>query len=144
MDTPVFDVVNMFSQSSISAVPIIDENGKVLNLYETVDVIVRKLFQTLEALTEQVQALVKSGSYYNLDMTMSTALNMRSPDFPGVVTCTSTDSLASLLSLIKARRVHRLVVVEGEVIKFMNFYNIHSFFSSKKRKKVGRGDGCSE
>jgi len=98
MDTPVFDVVNMFSGSSISAIPIIDSNGKVLNLYETVDVI----------------ALVKSGSYYNLDMTICTALNMRSPDFPGVVTCTSTDSLASLLSLIKTRRVHRLVVVEGE------------------------------
>jgi 5'-AMP-activated protein kinase, regulatory gamma subunit len=49
-------------------------------------------------------------------MTMGTALNMRSTDFPGVVTCTSTDSLASLLSLIKTRRVHRLVVVEGEVI----------------------------
>jgi len=98
MDTPVFDVVNTFSQSSISAVPIIDASGRVLNLYETVDVI----------------ALVKSGSYYNLDMTISTALNMRSPDFPGVVTCSSTDSLASLLSLIKTRRVHRLVVVEGE------------------------------
>lgn len=98
METPVFDVVNTFSGSSISAVPIIDANGRVLNLYETVDVI----------------ALVKSGSYYNLDMTISTALNMRSPDFPGVVTCTSTDSLASLLSLIKTRRVHRLVVVEGE------------------------------
>jgi 5'-AMP-activated protein kinase regulatory gamma subunit len=41
MDTPVFDVVNMFSGSSISAVPIVDGNGKVLNLYETVDVIVR-------------------------------------------------------------------------------------------------------
>jgi len=98
MDTPVFDVVNMFSGSSISAVPIIDSNGKVLNLYETIDVI----------------SLVRSGSYYKLDMMMSTALNMRSPDFPGVVTCTSTDSLASLLSLLKTRRVHRVVVIEGE------------------------------
>jgi len=38
--TPVFDVVHMFSERSISAVPIIDENGIVVNLYETVDVIV--------------------------------------------------------------------------------------------------------
>jgi hypothetical protein len=30
----------MFSEQGISAVPIVDENGKVLNLYETVDVIV--------------------------------------------------------------------------------------------------------
>lgn len=41
MDTPVFDVVHMFSERSISAVPIIDEDGVVVNLYETVDVIVR-------------------------------------------------------------------------------------------------------
>jgi len=31
----------MFSERGISAVPIIDENGVVVNLYETVDVIVR-------------------------------------------------------------------------------------------------------
>lgn len=31
----------MFSERSISTVPIIDEDGVVVNLYETVDVIVR-------------------------------------------------------------------------------------------------------
>jgi 5'-AMP-activated protein kinase regulatory gamma subunit len=36
----VSDVVHMFSGRSISAVPIIDEEGVVVNLYETVDVIV--------------------------------------------------------------------------------------------------------
>jgi hypothetical protein len=40
----VFDVVHMFSEQGISAVPIVDENGKVLNLYETVDVIVSGSF----------------------------------------------------------------------------------------------------
>jgi CBS domain-containing protein len=40
LQTTVFDVVHMFSEQGISAVPIVDENGKVLNLYETVDVIV--------------------------------------------------------------------------------------------------------
>ena len=40
LDTTVFDVVHMFSERGISAVPIIDENGVVVNLYETVDVIV--------------------------------------------------------------------------------------------------------
>lgn len=40
LSTPVFDVVHMFSERSISAVPIIDEDGVVVNLYETVDVMV--------------------------------------------------------------------------------------------------------
>lgn len=40
MNTTVFDVVHMFSEHGISAVPILDEEGVVINLYETVDVIV--------------------------------------------------------------------------------------------------------
>lgn len=98
LNTPVFDVVHMFSERAISAVPIIDEEGVVVNLYETVDVI----------------TLVRLGAYQSLDLTISEALNQRSPDFPGVVICTASDSLGTLLQLIKRRRVHRLVVVEGE------------------------------
>ncbi|KAJ7169941.1 CBS-domain-containing protein [Mycena filopes] len=60
LNTRVFDVVHMFSERSISAVPIIDEDGIVVDMQ----------------------------------------LKTRSPDFLGV--------------LIKKRRVHRLVVVEGE------------------------------
>ncbi|KAG2120971.1 CBS-domain-containing protein [Suillus discolor] len=98
LDTPVFDVVHMFSERAISAVPIIDQDGVVVNLYETVDVI----------------TLVRLGAYQSLDLTISEALNQRSPDFPGVVICTAGDSLGTLLELIKKRRVHRLVVVEGD------------------------------
>jgi len=98
LNTPVFDVVHMFSERSISAVPIINEEGIVVNLYETVDVI----------------TLVRLGAYQSLDLKISEALNQRSPDFPGVVICTASDSLGTLLQLIKKRRVHRLVVVEGD------------------------------
>ncbi|KAG6878385.1 hypothetical protein C0993_007567 [Termitomyces sp. T159_Od127] len=98
LNTPVFDVVHMFSERSISAVPIIDEEGLVVNLYETVD----------------VMTLVRLGAYQSLDLTISEALKQRSPDFPGVVICTASDSLGTLFQLIKKRRVHRLVVVEGE------------------------------
>lgn len=98
MSTPVFDVVHEFSGRGISAVPIIDEDGIVVNLYETVDVI----------------TLVRLGAYQSLDLTIGQALNERSPDFPGVVICTASDSLGTLLQLINKRRVHRLVVVEGE------------------------------
>ncbi|WWC70104.1 uncharacterized protein I206_104051 [Kwoniella pini CBS 10737] len=97
MQTTVFDVVHMFSEQGISAVPIVDDNGKVLNLYETVDVI----------------TLVRNGAYTSLDLTISQALKQRAVDFPGVVTCSPKDSLSAIFSLIKIRRVHRLVVVQG-------------------------------
>lgn len=40
LSTPVFDVVHMFSKLSISAVVILDANGIVVNIYETIDIIV--------------------------------------------------------------------------------------------------------
>jgi 5'-AMP-activated protein kinase regulatory gamma subunit len=49
LKTRVFDVVHMFSERAISAVPIIDEEGVVVNLYETVDVIVSPIPLTLRA-----------------------------------------------------------------------------------------------
>ncbi|ADV20385.1 nuclear protein SNF4 [Cryptococcus gattii E566] len=98
MKTTVFDVVHMFSEQGISAVPIVDDQGKVLNLYETVDVI----------------TLVRNGAYTSLDLTIAQALKQRAVDFAGVVTCSPKDSLSAIFSLIKIRRVHRLVVVAGQ------------------------------
>ena len=120
MNTTVFDVVHMFSERGISAVPIIDENGVVVNLYETVDVIVSILRGAILSILNRslVQTLVRLGAYQSLDLTIAEALNQRSPDFPGVVICTASDSIGTLLQLIKKRRVHRLVVVEGEVCNF--------------------------
>jgi len=119
LNTPVFDVVHMFSERAISAVPIINEEGIVVNLYETVDVIVRP-FQPLPWDTSNFSSgiyktLVRLGAYQSLDLKISEALNQRSPDFPGVVVCSPSDSLGTFLQLLKLRRVHRLVVVEGEV-----------------------------
>ena len=123
LSTPVFDLVHMFSKRGISAVPIVDEDGIVVNLYETVDVIVSVPVASYlrEAMANDIspssveQTLVRLGAYQSLDLTVSEALHQRSPDFPGVVICTASDSLGTLMQLIKKRRVHRLVVVEGEV-----------------------------
>lgn len=43
LDTPVFDVVHMFSERGISAVPIVDADGSVIDMYEAVDIVVRPL-----------------------------------------------------------------------------------------------------
>lgn len=98
LDTTVFDVVHMFSERGISAVPILDDSGNVVDLYETVDVI----------------TLVRTGAYTSLDLTIRQALERRPPDFAGVWTCTPDDSLASIFALLRKRRVHRLLVLEPE------------------------------
>ncbi|KIM28038.1 hypothetical protein M408DRAFT_329692 [Serendipita vermifera MAFF 305830] len=113
MDTTVFSVVHMFSERGISAVPILDDNGIVVNLFETVDVI----------------ELIRSGSYTQLDLSVRSALALRSPEFAGAVTCTGSDSLGKLLEFLKTTRVHRVVVVEGD--------NIGADGISRKGRLVG-------
>ncbi|CBQ70761.1 related to SNF4-nuclear regulatory protein [Sporisorium reilianum SRZ2] len=100
LDTTVFDVVHMFSERGISAVPILDEDGNVVDLYETVDVI----------------TLVRTGAYTSLDLTIRQALERRPPDFAGVWTCSPDDSLASIFALLRKRRVHRMLILEPEPI----------------------------
>lgn len=50
--------------------------------------------------------------YTRLDLSIRSALGQRSAEFPGVITCSGTDSLGKLLELIGVQRVHRLVVVD--------------------------------
>lgn len=82
------------------------------------------------------------GAYQSLDLTISEALNQRSPDFPGVVICTASDSLGTLLQLIKKRRVHRLVVVEGEVCcHFLVYCEINTEPLLQEEEKKGGKKG---
>lgn len=150
MNTTVFDVVHMFSERGISAVPIIDENGVVVNLYETVDVIVSLLLCVILSILNRslVQTLVRLGAYQSLDLTIAEALIQRSPDFPGVVICTASDSIGTLLQLIKKRRVHRLVVVEGEVRSFDPYfswlYPLMAHASRRKNERAAKRVDCWE
>jgi predicted transcriptional regulator len=70
MDTTVFDVVHLFSEQGISAVPIIDNDGIVVNLYETVDVIVSRVSVTSNS--ERCSSVCRSSfeSIYRLTIEM--------------------------------------------------------------------------
>ncbi len=98
LETSVFDVVHIFSERGISAVPIVDADGVVLNMYETVDIV----------------DLVRQKGYDILHSTIAVALSQRAPDFGGVITCSPKDTLASILAYVRERRVHRIVIVEDE------------------------------
>jgi hypothetical protein len=53
------------------------------------------------------------GAYQSLDLIIAQALEQRSLDFAGVVTC-SRDSPSAIFSLIKIRRVHRLRITTSQ------------------------------
>ncbi|KAF9206745.1 AMP-activated serine/threonine-protein kinase regulatory subunit [Haplosporangium sp. Z 27] len=97
LSTPVMSVIDMFVKRRISSVPIVDEEGVVLNVFETVD----------------VMTLVKAGVYTDLDLCVAEALLRRPEDFAGVHTCTLNDSLSSIFGTIRKSQVHRLIVVDS-------------------------------
>ncbi|OJK01659.1 hypothetical protein ASPACDRAFT_51443 [Aspergillus aculeatus ATCC 16872] len=96
MDTPVIDVIHILVERSISSVPIVNSEGVVYNVFEAVDVI----------------TLIKGGVYDDLSLTVGEALKKRSPDFPGIYTCSLNDGLDTIFDTIRKSRVHRLVVVD--------------------------------
>jgi CBS domain-containing protein len=98
MNTPVIDVIQLLSHGSVSSIPIVDENKKLVNVYEAVDVL----------------GLIKGGIYNDLSLSVGEALMRRSDDFEGVYTCTLKDRLSTILDNIRRSRVHRLFVVDDE------------------------------
>lgn len=98
MDTSVIDVIHMMVKCSISCVPILDENNRVSNVFEAVDVI----------------AVIKGGAYDELTTGVGEALSKRAEDFPGIYTCSMEDRLNSIFDTIRKSRVHRLIVIDDD------------------------------
>jgi len=96
MDTPVMEVIHMLVKKNISSVPILDKDGAVINVFESVDVI----------------SLIKGGLYDDLGLSVGEALLKRSDDFAGIYTCSVFDRLDTIFDTIRKSRVHRLVVID--------------------------------
>eukprot|EP00123_Amoebidium_parasiticum_P012323 comp21280_c0_seq1/m.29044 comp21280_c0_seq1/g.29044 ORF comp21280_c0_seq1/g.29044 comp21280_c0_seq1/m.29044 type:complete len:352 (-) comp21280_c0_seq1:83-1138(-) len=95
-DTPLIQVLNLFVERRVSALPIVDENDKVINVYAKFDVI----------------NLARERAYTNLDIPVKEALAHRAKGFESVITCRDTDTLRTVIDQIVRARVHRLIVVD--------------------------------
>uniref|UniRef100_A0A8R1HYQ6 CBS domain-containing protein n=1 Tax=Caenorhabditis japonica TaxID=281687 RepID=A0A8R1HYQ6_CAEJA len=98
VDTPIHDALELFLKNRVSALPLVDENGRVVDIYAKFDVI----------------SLAAENSYDKLDCTVQEALKHRSEWFEGVQTCQETDSLFQVLEAIVKAEVHRLIVTDQD------------------------------
>ncbi|ELW64839.1 5'-AMP-activated protein kinase subunit gamma-2 [Tupaia chinensis] len=94
-DTPIIKALNIFVERRVSALPVVDESGKVVDIYSKFDVI----------------NLAAEKTYNNLDITVTQALQHRSQYFEGVVKCSKLEILETIVDRIVRAEVHRLVVV---------------------------------
>lgn len=98
MSSSVLDVISLMVKYNISAVPIVDTENTVINVFEAIDVI----------------PCIRGGAYDELSGTVGDALCRRSDDFQGIYTCTEEDRLDSIFDTVRKSRVHRLIVVDDE------------------------------
>uniref|UniRef100_UPI00358EBB49 5'-AMP-activated protein kinase subunit gamma-1-like isoform X2 n=1 Tax=Myxine glutinosa TaxID=7769 RepID=UPI00358EBB49 len=100
--TTTIRALYLFVERRVSALPVVDESGKVVDIYSKFDVI----------------NLAAEKTYNNLDVTVTESLHHRSQYFEGVLKCRRHDSLQEVVDRIVTAEVHRLVVVdENDVVE---------------------------
>ncbi|PVV00153.1 hypothetical protein BB559_000077 [Furculomyces boomerangus] len=96
MNTPVIDVVGLFVEHNISAVPIVDEKGELINAFARSD----------------MTYIIKEFMLEDLTISIQQAIDYRHSDFPGVHTCKKDDNLLSILSALRNTQIQRFIVVD--------------------------------
>uniref|UniRef100_A0A8C1YQ84 Protein kinase, AMP-activated, gamma 3b non-catalytic subunit n=1 Tax=Cyprinus carpio TaxID=7962 RepID=A0A8C1YQ84_CYPCA len=94
----VYDALSVFVERRVSALPVVNEQGKVVALYSRFDVI----------------NLAAQKNYNNLNMTMQEAIQSRPCCIEGVLKCYPHETLETIIDRIAEAEVHRLVLVDTE------------------------------
>ncbi|TRZ00190.1 hypothetical protein DNTS_032260 [Danionella cerebrum] len=94
----VYDALSVFVERRVSALPVVDEQGKVVALYSRFDVI----------------NLAAQKSYNNLSMSMLEAVQRRRCYVEGVIKCFPDETLETVIDRIVQAEVHRLVLVDRD------------------------------
>ncbi|CAF1315729.1 unnamed protein product, partial [Didymodactylos carnosus] len=112
-ETSVIDALGTFVKYRVSALPVVDKDNKIMNIYSKFDVI----------------GLAAEKTYTNLNMTINEALNYRKERVEGVAKCYKEETLAVVLERIVRAEVHRLVVVDKteHVIGVLSLSDILSY-----------------
>ncbi|CAG7719191.1 unnamed protein product [Allacma fusca] len=97
-DTPIIQALQKFLERRVSALPIVDVENRLLDIYARFDVI----------------NLAAEKTYNNLDITLKQANEHRNEWFEGVHKCTLDDTLFVIMEKIVKAEVHRLVVVDEQ------------------------------
>uniref|UniRef100_A0A8C6M9L2 Protein kinase, AMP-activated, gamma 3b non-catalytic subunit n=1 Tax=Nothobranchius furzeri TaxID=105023 RepID=A0A8C6M9L2_NOTFU len=94
----VYDALTLFVERRVSALPVVNEQGRVVALYSRFDVI----------------NLAAQKNYNNLNMTMREVIESRFCWVEGVLKCYPHETLETIIDRIAKAEVHRLVLVDSE------------------------------
>ncbi|XP_071748514.1 5'-AMP-activated protein kinase subunit gamma-1 isoform X2 [Lepeophtheirus salmonis] len=113
--TRIIEALHKFVNKKISALPIVNNDGKLVDIYAKFD------------------NLAAEKTYENLDISLEEANEYRNGWFEGVHKCKQTDSLFDVMKNIVKAEVHRLVVVDDDdkVIGIISLSDLLAFLVMK-------------
>lgn len=94
-DMSVIDAINIFVERRVSALPVVNSENKVIDIYAKFDVI----------------NVAAEKAYNDLSITIAQSMINRRETFEGVQMCKKTETLKVVMERIAKAEVHRLVVV---------------------------------
>ncbi|XP_047367077.1 uncharacterized protein LOC124955935 isoform X7 [Vespa velutina] len=97
-ETSIILALKKFVERRVSALPVIDAEGKLVNIYSKFDVI----------------NLAAEKTYNNLDVSLRAANEHRNEWFEGVQSCKLDETLFTVMERIVRAEVHRLVVIDED------------------------------
>ncbi|XP_030066192.1 5'-AMP-activated protein kinase subunit gamma-3 [Microcaecilia unicolor] len=97
-NSSVYTALEIFVDRRVSALPVVNEAGKVVGLYSRFDVI----------------HLAAQKSYNNLELSVKEALRQRTLCLEGVLKCYPHETLEVVIDRIAKEQVHRLVLVDED------------------------------
>lgn len=116
-DMSVIDAINLFVERRVSALPVIDDNRQVIDVYAKFDVI----------------NVAAEKAYNDLSITIAQSMKNRRESFEGVQMCKKTETLKVVMERIAKAEVHRLIVVneDGQLEGIVSLSDILHFLILK-------------
>lgn len=126
-DTSIITALHKFVDRRVSALPIVDSERRLKDIYAKFDVI----------------NLAAEKTYNDLDVSLKTANEHRNAWFEGVQHCKLDESLYTVMERIVRAEVHRLVVVDEEE-KVIGIISLSDILLYLVLRPTGDGIGNSE
>ncbi|XP_026463923.1 LOW QUALITY PROTEIN: 5'-AMP-activated protein kinase subunit gamma-1-like [Ctenocephalides felis] len=125
-DTSIICALKKFVERRVSALPVVDAQGRLVDIFAKFDVI----------------NLAAEKTYDDLDVNLKTANEHRNAWFEGVQRCTLDETLYTIMERIVRAEVHRLVVVDEseKVVGIISLSDLLQYLVLRPSEKKSQGD----
>ncbi|XP_052124217.1 5'-AMP-activated protein kinase subunit gamma-1 isoform X2 [Frankliniella occidentalis] len=128
-ETSIITALKKFVERRVSALPMVDTEGRLVDIFAKFDVI----------------NLAAEKTYNNLDVSLKKANEHRNEWFEGVQKCKLDETLFTIMERIVRAEVHRLVVVDEEdkVIGIISLSDLLLYLVLRPCGEDGNSESCS-